>query len=1221
MEVLYLSRTKKIIILSVLVLTCLVLVIGYQILSGRTFYTDVVIERISDALQKSGPFELAADSIRGNIITGVYLANASVLHEGTPIISADEIAIRLVLPSLLSSNPSLSSITMTGMEADYDLVSSRLETGASSSPPPLRALYLRDSLVRTPWGEVEIGLALVALGGDSYKVDLDGALRGEKISLSAKTLAQSGITTLEELELRFADTLVKASGALAPKLDLQCDLSGVEMAYLEELMPSIKNSPLEGVYSARLGITNEQYNNKEGFVFTGTVSSKQGRIWKFPFNSLDALIRYAGAKLELRNLTASSYKGKANGAADLKFIQDGSTELLMALVLNSVDTREMLGEFPWLEKFSGVVDAVSCDITGPLSAVDARALFAAREFSIAGVDCSDVRMSAELKKSSTVNLSYNAKALGASASGSAKVVISPDVLVDAKVALSEVKTEALASVFPQVKDMALSGACSASLEIRGNASALSYGGTVSSRALKVGEYQLDDASAEFAYAGDSLSIKAARAGWKDAVVTAAGSIGAGSGASPQKLALSGRISNFAIPILGTFSSAIADNAVNGVMSGSWALAGDTVNPVASVDIQIPRLAVGKDIRLGDVKIAAGYRAPRVDIMDASFKLGSSPISASGFITLSTKSAPPEYNMKGNFKSLNPAELVKMGLISADLSGSLDGDARVWSNGGVPSYRVFFRDSKFKYGTDLSLTELNGTATLSGKDLSFDNLRTNMNMGYVSLSGTVGNATDEKPSAMPLDLKATITSADIGRLSRLVDPMSRGYQGMINAAAVIKGTAAAPRYTADGSIRGVRAFGLFLPVVNFKNINGDLEHIDLPDVSAIVGRGNIRANGSLVKDDSWRGAVSASGVSVDIRSLTYALDDTMRRSITGPLDFDFEGNGPISAFKGRGHASSPGLSVMGMRLTNVDVPFEVSGDVVIVEKSSADAYGGKVDARIRKNIYLSDWQGQINGVSADMASVYADFEPESEGKITGSANFQLNFTGDSKRTSLQDAEGNIDILDGEISGFGAAQSVSKMIGGRPLRFSSIHVAFNVDGQTVYLLPGSRISAPLDDPAFKYVMVDGSVTADYNTDLSCVGNVNIRALNAFAAGVQGVLSAALENTAKENLLQNFLGSTISGFSKNEFRDVSFKVRGLPGDMEFSNVKVETPMKFDARPPMLAETEGARDDEDRRMQIKVEFPVGPGGNRGEDSTESIGGQVGGQILDQIIKGIVFD
>jgi hypothetical protein len=616
--------------------------------------------------------------------------------------------------------------------------------------------------------------------------------------------------------------------------------------------------------------------------------------------------------------------------------------------------------------------------------------------------------------------------------------------------------------------------------------------------------------------------------------------------------------------------------------------------------------------------------PRVYLNSLSAKLGDSSVNASGEISLESPGKPLEYNIKGSFRDVDPSLVAKLGIVSADISGNVTGDARTWKSGtDEPSCRIFFKDSRIKYAQNIDLTGLNGIFTYTGGGVIFDRLRTNLNAGNITLSGTVGNLNGwQKPSSVPIDLAAVITSADIGRISRIFNPLAVGVEGLVNGNATIKGSLASPTLEAEGSLLAIRAFGLFFPAIRLANITGSPDRIDFPDISAIVGRGSIKASARLDKSAEWETYLKAEGKSVDIRSLTFSLDDDIRRAINGVLDFNFEGAGALESFKGKGHAHIPELSAMGIQMSNADANFTVSDGFVIVEDSSANAYNGTVNAQVVKDINMSNWGGMVSVKSADMAMAFKDLFPDTEGTITGSTNFTMRFAGDSKRTSMLDGDGNLEITDGEISGFSGAESVSKIIGGKPLRFRSANFSFKLDGKTIYILPGSRVSAPREDPVYKYVMMDGNITTEQDIDLSCIGNINIRALNALVAGVQGVLSATIESGGigdSETLLQNFLGNTIKGFARDEFRDVSMKVSGTSDHTIFSDVKILSPVKADTIPAALAAPENNKEKKEGNFHLTLEFPVGPGGE--SHSSQNIGGQVSGQLIDQIFKGLVFD
>jgi hypothetical protein len=516
--------------------------------------------------------------------------------------------------------------------------------------------------------------------------------------------------------------------------------------------------------------------------------------------------------------------------------------------------------------------------------------------------------------------------------------------------------------------------------------------------------------------------------------------------------------------------------------------------------------------------------------------------------------------------------------------------------------------------------------MSDGKLTMDKLRSRMNFGNLSLSGTIGNigeiggagreSGDSNFDRLTIDLAATVSSADVGRISRLIQPAARGYQGFINGSANIKGTFGDPEFSAEGIVYGVRAFGLFLPIIRLESLSGNKREVHMPRVRAIVGRGFISADADLIKQgDEWGGKVVASGRSVDIRSLVAPIDQSTRDEVSGALDVDFKGSGSLSSFEGSGVARIPKLFVKGVNFTDLEAPFWVTDGFVVVEHSTARAYGGVVTAQIAKDLRMSDWGGRVDVKSADVSSALRDLMPDSEGTIAGSADLSVHVTGDTRRTSMQNAEGSLEIKNGEVVGFKGAEAVSKLLGGRPLRFSKLLTSFTVDGKTIYILPGSRVAAPKGDPAFNYVMADGSVGMEkMKLDLLCVGYVYIRALNSFVGGVQGLVSSAMDEGTSGLTLENFIGGAIKGLAKDEFRDVSLTVRGSSQDISIEGVKIAEPPKIDLSPE-LNEAERRREKEDERIRLNLEFPVGPGG---EGRSGGLGSQVGGQVLQNALNGL---
>ena len=1223
-------RAKSIKIFAAIVTLSLVLMACYLTLSGQTFYADLVAGRVRDSIEKSGPFEMSWDTIRGNPLTGVYVSNAKISSGDIELAHVGEIGMQVALPTAASPAARLSRLTFSNFVTDIENFSGiSFEQNGNHGSSQVDNLYFTNSTLHTPWGTLSLERGSIGLGGQAYAVDIRGIFDDRPFfvecsaQLSNTDLSDSQAINVSNFKASLANINISAAGRAMPSLEMTGEVNNFDIKKLTEFLPFLDEYDLEGFYDASFYVTGPDLADIEGLEISGNLTGRSGRVLGMPLSVTSAKFHYSNGFIQIRDASAEAFNGKLSGDVDLKLSSGKIPTITARIHSNSIDTASLIPLLPWVENFAGTIDAASCDLAGPMNAISARAQLTSSSLNIASFLCSNIDAEVVVDKGSSVRVDFLGDIQGAPAKGTGNIAIGERATVNAEVAIPKISAASLRSNFPQLADFKVEGDAAVNLGIRGPASALSYEVSISSSELSLlGEYHLSDGSAELLYAGNTLNVKTARAKWQDATFTAEGNATIQQGRAPAKLAFNGGFSNLNIARLGDLASVIKDFNLGGVGSGTWSLSGDTAKPVPSVEVHLPKFFIYGKYILSDFRIAFDYAFPSVNLNSSGFKLGDSAVTASGTVTLPQNGKSLEYNVKGSFNNLDPAVFVSMGLVSQDITGTLTGDARVWKAAAdtAPSIRLFFKNSDLNYSNVANLSQLNGTVTYSGGGLQFDHLRTQINYGNVSLDGTVGNIMGwMRPESVQLNLKAAVTSADIGRIARMFDPASKGFQGLASVNAVIKGSLASPNYTAEGVLNAVRAFGLFLPVINFSDIRGDKDNIELSNIRAIVGRGRIDASGSVNMAKNWETHLKATGTNVDIRSLTAALDEEMRREITGALDFSFEGNGPLTNFRGKGHGRVPNLSVFGLKMTDVNADVSISDGFVRVENSSAKAYGGNLTAQMMNDLNSTNWEGLIDVTSVDMGPLFHDLVPDS-GSITGRTNFSVQFYGDSRRTSMQDGNGKLEIFDGEVSGFEGAKAVSQMIGGRPLRFRSAHLTFTLDGHTIYILPSSRITAPLEDPVYRYVTLDGSVTTQQEIDLSCMGNVNIRALNALISGFQGVLTATMESGEigdTGDLLRNFLGNTITGLSKNEFRDVSLHIAGKPGDVRFSDIAVQAPPRMDTLPPALRNPDGYR--EDRGIRLKVEIPVGPGG--GGNGNAGVTDQLSSQILDQLIRGLIFD
>lgn len=1187
----------------------------YLLLSGRTFYADLVLEKVADAFRATGGYELGVGELSGNPITGVEGAGVSVLHDDVEILSADMIELKLSLPSVVTS-PKLASLTLSGARADVTTIMQHLppSDGESSGAPALEKLILLDSEIKTPYGWLALKSAKVAIGSHGYGVDIEGAFMDFPLKVEGDIDNSGGGATAKNLRLEWNGMSFAAEGTLSP-MRLTCEVRGLDADFLGEVFPEVKASTVRGIYSGSFTV-----ENTDGISAAGSLTSTGGGVWILPFDKMSAGLDFRDNTLSLGDIEADILGSKVLGDAVVKLATGALPSLDLKFEVSGLAMERMQELFPAMDKISGIVDVASCDISGPVNSLGGNIALSGKKLDAYDFAVTDLSATAALKKSSSLGVTFAAKSMGANIKGNGWVIVAPSVKLGLDVALSGISLEVLGKRFPAVKNAGIGGTGGVKANISGPGDAITVKGDILFPELSLkGEYEASDVAASFEYSNNALSLSKASAVFNGARLTAASDKPINFLDSDDSLAFEGSVTDARLERFAGVVPFIGDYNVMGTASANWVLSGTLASPTVNVDLKMPSLSLMKQYKFTGISTRAAYSDMKIEIESAAAKMGRASAVASGIVALPVADAPLEYNVKGSFEKIYPEDFVKLGIISADVSGDLAGDFRVWSEQGAPpAARVYFKDARVIYSNVFDISNLRGSVTLQDGGLRFDGLRTLVNTGQISVNGSVGNVLAEEfsPEKMALNLDVSVKSADIGRVSRLFLPMSKGYQGVLNATAKVKGTVASPLFDADARLLGVRAFGLFLPILRVDGISGSMNEINIPKVRAIVGRGVIDAKGSLKNLDGWKAHVSATGKSVDIRSLAFSLEEDMRREITGTLNFDFEGDGWMDAFEGHGEVRVPEFSGMGIKVTDFCAPFWVNDGFVLIEESTAKFYGGVLKAQVAKDLDLSNWGGRVEIKSADFSPLMQDLMPDSEGIVTGSLDFTLRIAGDSTRTSMQDGSGNAEIKNGEVIGFPGTEAVSSLIGGRPLRFASALFSYSIDGKSLYLLPGSRVSAPSEDPVFKYVMVDGNIVAeDKKIDLSCVGNVNIRALNSFASGVQGLVSAAMEDTGDtEAMLHNFLGGALSGFSRNEFRDVSLIVSGTPGALAFSKVEIAAPVVYDAKPEILNQTGNNKEKEEERFKLKLEFPVGPGGGHGDN----LGGQVGGQIFEQAIKGL---
>lgn len=1208
-----LSLVKRIVIV-LLALIAIVCGMTYYILSGRTFYADYVSEQVANAINELGGYDVVIDDLSGNPMTGVYGETLAVSHDGAMIISASRVEMRVDLASVMGT-PKLARLALYGVSADLDTLMQHLPPQKEgSSPPALARLSIAESRVSTSWGALDIKELDVYISDGEYDVYLTGSFMGEPVDVAATIAIDGKDTRITKSKITWGGADLSARGSLLPTADAACKLTGLDLERISPFVPQIDEYQIKGAYAADIAV----YGGDD-LAVSCDVSSAGGSVMGEVFSDLAFSCYFSGNNLSIRDARVNVCGGSASCETSI-VIGDGALQQIDAAVsIDRIDLKSAKGSFPSLEGVDGIVSA-TCRVKGTPDKLAGSAEVSSPKVIAKGNVIEDVKARIDIASFEKLEVDGGAKFCGTPFKASGRVTLVPQVAADITITGDKVKIENFASLAPQIKNNEISGTGAISIALHAKGDDVEASGSMrfdEVSAMKA--YKVRDASADFSLTDGKLSLPAFRGSICGAEVEGATYRPIDTKAKAPSITLEGRLSMADISTASDAFPQIAKNSIKGQLDVRWRTEGGADDISADISITSPKISVRDVLDVKGISASARYRKGAAEIVSGSASALGSPITASGVIKLSGAGAPT-FNVKGTLTELDPKELVKLGLISDDISGSLTCDWRVWNESAeTPSVRLYFKNTQFVYGKLFNVRDVRGNVVYDGSELRFDRFMTQMNSGDIELSGTVGGlgGAEMDPDKMPLDLEVSFRSADIGRISRMFSPDAKGFQGMLSGSADITGSAGDPSFKGAGRVSAMRAFGLFFPNIEIRSVKGSKRSILIPDIVAQFGRGYINSRVSVDLGEQPDLEVTATGRSVDIRSLTFTLDRETRRSLIGSLDFDFSGRGWTDSFSGGGSLNIPSFTGMGIKVTNISAPFWVSQGYVIVEDSRADFYGGVLNVQIAKDIVNTNWGGRFDIKSADLKAFLQDAMPEMEGSVSGSADLHFRVGGSSSRTSLLDGGGYFNVKDGTITGFPAVESVSKAAGGRPITFSLVHVPFLLDGETFYFLPGTRASAPPDDPIFKYLTVDGSILLqDRYINLSCLGNINLRSLNSLVGGLQGVMNAAMSgSTNKDELLSTFLGGAISGMSKNQFRDVSLNVKGTSDDLRFSNVTIAEPLTHSSMPEVLSQSNESNEKKEDKFSVTVEFPVGPGTAK----DENVGGQIGGQVLEQTLKSIL--
>ncbi|KRT35300.1 AsmA-like C-terminal region-containing protein [Acetomicrobium hydrogeniformans] len=1169
---------KTIAFLFCLFLLSLVLVASVVLKRGGDFGSAFVVEKIEKALKSVAGLDLRFASFSGNPITGYVGSGVEIFLDGNELLLAKSIEIKPSVKSLIKGKPAIKSIEINSIDISKD-EASRLATAIAaiketnaSPPPPIEEIVLKDVKVSGK-RNYSITQARFKPHDDSIDVDFRGAINSLKITGKFRALRADEKLILEDCHVKVNDTKLKLEGTLTPRINLTGKVEELSAEEIVAIFPKFKAAQPKGFLSGTMAIS---CDDSGSIVVEGRFYVPSGEIVDIPLNSATFTMIYKEGKLNFELLENRSFETEVTGKIEVAF---NPLMLKLDLFSDKASTEKWQSRFPWLSSFDGMAEDVRLHLKGHPRKLSGRIHFTSDEFTATGFTLKDAEIAADI---SGKEVSFKGRGYwqGIPIAMEGSALHNGSLMLDALVSAEGLEIGKLGRLFSSLSDKNLEGQCDITVKVQGKPDELALEGVAKSNRLKAGFADLRDLKMEFTLKKNGLKISSLQAKLYDGEVTGQGTISDLFSPSPN-IDLSGIARD--IELGGIFDS--VDPKMKGKTEVRWRISKEKEGVIFSAVADAPVLVFGDLLKLLDLHAEAAsfegglnlkgramLNGGKVEflgkIKDEKGELFTEISGTISDLRLEPKTWPIHGMLRGNFKAEGH-------------SGNLSFYAKMYGQD-VTVKDIPLKDFKLAVGGKNSSMEV--------QSLSFG-----LCNGIVSLGGTIEGDN--------LHLTGDFNAVDI---SGLPLPSLWFVRGITGGKVVVEGEFTSPQIEIDGLIREAAIDGLTFETVKFK-AKCDTVNLAL-DVTEASGENwtiKGRAKGSIKPYPTFEFEVDGDNVPIDMFS--QLLSPNLKGKLKGRAKMSFAGKYD-GALTYRGLIRSEELSFFDVKFQNVEIPLALSSDSLRIDDLKASLFGGTLNMSYSAQVgKLLAWQSDIDIKNAPLNAFLQNFLAESVSS-DGILNLSLNLKGEGTRLVNLSGYGKLDVTDGKIVGFAEKHDGLKSIGLNSLNFQKASLDFYINGPSLYILPGSMITSQPNDSLYRYISIDGILALDGMIDLFCSGNINVKALNALTRAVKEV--AILENPTEQEMAQNLLKGFISGFSLNDFKDISLHIKGSWPSLTISNLRVNEPLM--AKGPLYYQFD---DDEDEwKFNLHFNFPTGSG----KPSEGDLGEQFVSQILEGLLNGI---
>ncbi len=645
-----------------------------------------------------------------------------------------------------------------------------------------------------------------------------------------------------------------------------------------------------------------------------------------------------------------------------------------------------------------------------------------------------------------------------------------------------------------------------------------------------------------------------------------------------KLNLTANIRSFNLAAAAKLFPQMKELAPSGSANGDFVIKGTAASPQISGKIWSDKLSVNKEVLENPVVVFA-LKGEQVAIERASALLRGTPLSASG-----TFGPDQKLNLTVSVEKIQPGTLSAFApaIADYDLKGTVSGQGKITGTTASPKVDLSLTSPSLGIMGMATLKDVKAETSLAGDmaalekadldlvlsagsaavmDVALSNLagkikKTGSTLNITSLTAASGKGSLSGAGAITLpagesqgtvDLKIDVKGADLAALSAAAGtgmPLGGAVDGTIAvtgplANPSVKVQAASPRI----SVAGMAGTDVAL------SLTGSAEKMTIDSFSARFGGGSLSGTGTADLKGSPAVTVDLTAKDLDLKALTSGMADAGALGISGRVNGSFKGRFAGKSGKGEGVLTSPEITAMGLKMTNINAPLVLDGMALATRSVTGTFYGGTVRSNETLNMDTMKFSENLTFEGVDVNAVVQAYTGGLDGSITGLARGEASLSGSLSPNMTYSGQGKATLGSGAVSGFRGLQIATALYGTSGVQYDQVVIPFTLSTGKITLEKGTKATAPANDRLYTYLTAQGPVGPNGVLDLQAAGNVNLQVLNALAGGAIGGLSAG----SLEDALRGILGGAQKGLEAADFRDVSFRIGGTMDSPKMSNLKV--------------------------------------------------------------------